>query len=330
MSARWDGRSSPVDYNVVPAWELLIRVMRAPRWLVLPLAGLAGGSLLLVDRLINSDAHVLLGFFVITAAITWTGHTVAAMLTAEVLLAARAILGTSAPAGRLTAQAVVGLISGVVLLTIGIVLTRMFRLLVLQMIEDASRDSLTGLLNTRAFQEVAERERARATRTGEPISIAFLDLDQFKQINDGHGHVVGDAVLTAFGQILAHSVRSVDVVGRVGGDEFTIVLPNTDQFAAHAVLQRIRHRIAMRTDIPMVTATAGYVTFLTPPDSVEEMVHVADDLMYRGKQRTEAGALIGRVVGGSRSTPRGASVATIDITGLRRSAPKPSRARVQS
>jgi diguanylate cyclase (GGDEF)-like protein len=204
------------------------------------------------------------------------------------------------------------LLSATVLLALGILLTRTFRKLILEMDEAARRDSLTGLLNTGAFQEVAERERARALRTGKPISVAFLDLDQFKQLNDAHGHVVGDAVLAAFGSVIQRSVRVTDIVARVGGDEFTLVFPETDQFETSAVLQRIRHRISMRTDIPMVTATMGFVTFTVPPHSVEEMVRMADELMYRAKQRHgEGGTLIGRVCGGTGQT---AVQPTIDIT----------------
>jgi diguanylate cyclase (GGDEF)-like protein len=203
-------------------------------------------------------------------------------------------------------------LSATVLLTLGILLTRAFRRLILDMDEAARRDSLTGLLNTGAFQDLAERERSRADRTGKPISVAFLDLDQFKQINDAHGHVVGDAVLAAYGSIITRSVRATDIVARVGGDEFTLVFPETDQFETSAILQRIRHHISIRTDIPLTTATMGFVTFTSPPDSVEDMVRMADELMYRAKQRSrEGGMLIGRVCDGSGQTD---GQLTIDIT----------------
>jgi diguanylate cyclase (GGDEF)-like protein len=302
-----------VDYDEVPAWGLVVRGIDAPRWIVLVAAVVAGTALLAVDGLIESDAHVLLGFFVIVAAMTWAGRTVEAIVASQILVGARTLLDISRHTAQAPSLLLLGLLSSAVLLGIAILMTRAVRGLVFHMNETARRDSLTGLLNTRAFHEVAERERARAERNGEPISIAFLDLDQFKQINDAHGHVVGDTVLTAVGEIITASVRATDIVGRVGGDEFTLILPDTDQFEAGAVLQRIRHRFAMRTDIPFVTATTGYVTFITPPESVEKMIQTADSLMYRAKRRDDNGILLGRVV--DREGRQGSESAIVDVTG---------------
>jgi len=309
MSAMRDARFSPAQHTSIPTWDLLMGRINAPRWIVLASATVASVALIGVDHVIDSDAHLLLGFFVIVVMMTWTGHTLDAAVTGGILLG---LWSTIDPGEATSSVVLLGLLSATVLLTLGILLTRSFRKLILEMDEAARRDSLTGLLNTRAFQDVAERERARALRTGKPISVAFLDLDQFKQINDAHGHVVGDAVLAAFGSIIQRSVRATDIVARVGGDEFTLVFPETDQFEASAVLQRIRHRISMRTDIPLVTATMGFVTFTAPPHSVEEMVRMADELMYRAKRRhVDGGVLIGRVCD---STGDAAEPATIDIT----------------
>jgi diguanylate cyclase (GGDEF)-like protein len=310
------GYLSRIDYDDVPAWDLVVKGINARRWVVVAASTAASAALLVVDGLIESDAHVLLGFFIIVTAMTWAGRTIEAIVAAEVLLAIRTLLEINRHTPQPPSLVVLGLLSGAVLLSIGIVMTRAVRGLVIQMDEAARRDSLTGLLNTRAFQEVAERERARAERNGRPISIAFLDLDRFKQINDDHGHVVGDSVLTAVGEIITSSVRATDIVGRVGGDEFTLVLPDTDQFEASAVLQRIRHRFGTRTDIPLITATTGYVTFTTPPESVEKMIQTADDLMYRAKRRDDNGILLGKVVTG-RESRAGSESMTIDVTGRR-------------
>ncbi len=94
-----------------------------------------------------------------------------------------------------------------------------------QLHEQAIRDPLTGLHNRRYFEEVAAREVARSARSGVPLAIAAIDLDRFKAVNDSWGHAVGDLVLKAFGAILASAVRSSDLVCRIGGEEFVVLLP---------------------------------------------------------------------------------------------------------
>ncbi len=288
--------SAQPQYEEVPAWNILVRGIEAPRWMVVLGALLATTSLIVVDSATGSDAHVLLGAFVIVVAVTWAGQTYEAAAIGVTILLIWAAIDFSAAAAS---QVMLATLSGTILLGIGIVLTRTFRSLVLDLDDATRRDSLTGLLNTRALQEIAERARANARKTGKPISIAFLDLDEFKQVNDIHGHVVGDNVLTALGEVISTTIRSTDIAGRVGGDEFTLILPDTDLFEAATVLKRIRQRVAVRTDIPFVTATTGYVTFRCPPRSVEEMIHMADDLMYSGKRKDSSrGRMIGRVVDG--------------------------------
>ncbi len=284
------------QYEEVPAWHILARGIEAPRWVAIVSAIVATATLLAVDTATGSDAHMLLGAFVIVIAITWAGRTYEACAAGIAILVAWALLDLAGSAASVAAI-LLGGVSGSVLLGIGVSLTRTFRRLVLEMDEATRRDSLTGLLNTRSMQNVAEQARVQAAKSGQPISIAFLDLDGFKGVNDLHGHVVGDNVLTAFGEVIRSSIRKTDIAGRVGGDEFALILPNTDLFAAAAVLQRIRHRVAVRPDIPLVTATTGYVTFTMPPPSVEEMIHVADELMYTGKKNDPGeGRMIGRVV----------------------------------
>ena len=315
MHVQSEGLLRQPHYDEVPAWSILARGIEAPRWLVLISACLATAGLFAVDSAIGSDAHVLLGAFVIVVAMTWAGRTYEATAAGLAILVIWAVLDISVAGNVSSTRVLLGVVSAAILLGIGISLTQTFRRLVLELDEATRRDSLTGLLNTQALQVIAEQARLQAADSGEPMSIAFLDLDGFKQINDVHGHVVGDNVLTAFGEVIRTSVRATDIVGRVGGDEFTLILPDTDLFEAAAVLQRIRHRVALRTDIPLVTATTGYVTFTTPPDSVEEMIHIADDLMYKGKRRAEgASRMIGRVVDGHGRLLDVSPPQTIDIT----------------
>lgn len=118
-------------------------------------------------------------------------------------------------------------------------------MLVAQLRHAASRDSKTGVANATAWHEHAERELARAVRTGSPLSLLLLDLDHFKTVNDTYGHLAGDVVLRTVAQALAAEVRAYDVVadfgvGRFGGEEFVILLPDTEPPAAQHAAERIR------------------------------------------------------------------------------------------
>ncbi len=110
----------------------------------------------------------------------------------------------------------------------------------------SSRDALTGLGNRRSFQVVLHREIDRVARAGEPALLLVADIDHFKQVNDTHGHAAGDLVLQAVASALQDSVRPMDTVARVGGEEFAIVLPNCPPAFGEAVAERIRRRVAGR------------------------------------------------------------------------------------
>jgi diguanylate cyclase (GGDEF)-like protein len=110
----------------------------------------------------------------------------------------------------------------------------------------SSRDALTGLANRRSFQVVLGRELDRVARAGEPALLLVADIDHFKKVNDSHGHAAGDLVLKAVAAALQDSVRPMDTVARVGGEEFAIVLPNCPPAFGEAVAERIRRRVASR------------------------------------------------------------------------------------
>jgi diguanylate cyclase (GGDEF)-like protein len=151
---------------------------------------------------------------------------------------------------------------------------------------DLSRtDALTGLLNRRAFMEALERESARHRRFPRPLTLAYLDLDNFKSINDTHGHAAGDELLFAVAQAMMSSVRDVDSVGRLGGDEFAILLPETDAGASKLAISKVQKRLQETTaDRWPVTFSIGAMTFEAVTDSAEEMIRLADELMYSVKQ----------------------------------------------
>ncbi len=146
----------------------------------------------------------------------------------------------------------------------------------------ASHDALSELHNTRGFRAEAARELARARRYQRPLTVAYVDLDGFKQVNDQHGHAEGDAVLRAVARVLTESVRSVDVLARVGGDEFALLLPETDAAGAQVLLERLRGRVEarMRERNLSVTASIGGTSYAVPPSDVSEMLKQADAQMY--------------------------------------------------
>jgi diguanylate cyclase (GGDEF)-like protein len=157
--------------------------------------------------------------------------------------------------------------------------------------EQAVTDELTGLPNNRAFREAVEKEAARAARFRHDLSLVILDLDDFKQINDTHGHLQGDAVLRAVGRILNAESRGIDEPARYGGEEFVVALPETDAQGALEVAERIRTRIAneavSRVDGDgeiRVTASLGTATMPAVGAEVSQLIAAADAALYLAKR----------------------------------------------
>lgn len=146
-------------------------------------------------------------------------------------------------------------------------------------------DFLTGISNRREFYNRAELEILQARRYRHPLTVAVLDIDEFKQVNDTAGHHRGDALLRLIAQTIAASIRKTDLVARMGGDEFALLFPNTDQDGARRVIEKAKHILADRLNKEEfhVTFSLGAVTFSSPPASVDEMLRSADRLMYHVK-----------------------------------------------
>jgi diguanylate cyclase (GGDEF)-like protein len=148
----------------------------------------------------------------------------------------------------------------------------------------ARTDELTGVANSRSFLEAATLELARQRRYGHPMSLVFLDCDNFKRVNDFYGHAKGDELLRRAALTITQTLREVDVVARFGGDEFAILLPESEQRAAAAVVRKLRNSLRLVGDQYNVTFSIGIVTFLQPADSVEQMLNAADKIMYDVKR----------------------------------------------
>jgi diguanylate cyclase (GGDEF)-like protein len=149
----------------------------------------------------------------------------------------------------------------------------------------ARNDNLTGLLNGRGFYEVGGYEIDRSARNGLAFSMAYLDLDNFKKVNDTYGHSTGDVLLREVGSIMKNSLRKIDYVARLGGDEFGILLPEAGTNAAKTAIQKIQESLLkkMQEKNWPVTMSIGVLTFETPPVSVSAMIQIADKLMYSVK-----------------------------------------------
>lgn len=145
-------------------------------------------------------------------------------------------------------------------------------------------DVLTGLANRTAFEQRALAELNRSRRSGRPLTTAFVDCDEFKSVNDSRGHLAGDDVLRTMARVLRAGTRNYDVVARFGGDEFTLLLPETDADVARRVLGRLQAAVTQALAAHGVTVSIGAVTFLQAPLTVEDLLRAADGQLYLAKQ----------------------------------------------
>jgi diguanylate cyclase (GGDEF)-like protein len=165
----------------------------------------------------------------------------------------------------------------------------------------ARTDALTQIANRRAFFETATLEIERTRRTGRPLTLAYVDCDDFKDVNDARGHAEGDALLLEVARTIRATTRAIDAVARLGGDEFGLLLPETDAVEAGALLDRLRATLlaAMARRGWKVGFSIGAATFLSPPSSIDEMMARADALMYAAK-REDKGSIRHGVFEGAR------------------------------
>ncbi|MEP6782933.1 MAG: GGDEF domain-containing protein [Acidobacteriota bacterium] len=159
-------------------------------------------------------------------------------------------------------------------------------------------DDLTQLYNSRYLNQVLRREAKRASRSGRPLSLLFLDLDGFKGVNDVHGHQAGSRALVEAAAVIRRCARETDIVARFGGDEFAIVLPDTGSEGAAAVGDRVRERLGVHPFLEeqglriSLTASVGVATLPDVAASAEELVRAADMAMYQVKESGKNGVRI--------------------------------------
>lgn len=149
----------------------------------------------------------------------------------------------------------------------------------------AGQDALTGLLNRNRFLEFLNAEANRARRTGTPLAVAFIDLDNFKQLNDSQGHHIGDQFIQTVAETLKRTVRDYDAVARLGGDEFALFYPGTDEQKARTAIARIEQELLRETGRfdQSISCSIGVAIFPEPDSSAADLLQEADRLMYQAK-----------------------------------------------
>jgi diguanylate cyclase (GGDEF)-like protein len=155
----------------------------------------------------------------------------------------------------------------------------------------AVSDSLTGLANHRRFIEVLDEEVQRSQRTNRPFAVVMLDLDDLKRINDRHGHLVGSRALCRLAEVLRASCRSIDTAARFGGDEFGMILVETETTAALGVARRVCEQLAVESEVPSLSASAGVAVYPQDGESVDRLLQAADLGLYEMKGRNRRAPL---------------------------------------
>ena len=158
-------------------------------------------------------------------------------------------------------------------------------------------DHLTGMPNRRSYYDLVEGEIKRNNRYEDPFTIAYLDIDNFKVVNDTKGHAEGDKLLRRVGRILSKATRETDMAARLGGDEFALLLPETDAESALTVANKVRQQLHKYVEKRWpVTFSIGMVTYLKSPATIDEVIGLADRLMYKAKESSKD-AMYREVVG---------------------------------
>ncbi|HXE89443.1 MAG TPA: GGDEF domain-containing protein [Terriglobales bacterium] len=287
---------------------LLRFLARQPKGLVLLLAVALVFFIFAVDYVTGTDIAVFLFYWIPIALAAWRGRLRSGILIALLCDASyvAANYRIAAVSGPLVLYWNAAIRLGSYVITAALVAE--VKLLFDRLHELAQTDPLTGAYNARAFYRIAEEERARGQRYRHALTVAYMDIDNFKTVNDAHGHGTGDALLIAVARTLRSHLRRSDVLARMGGDEFAILLPEADARSARQAFTKLEDALRALAESQgwPVTFSIGVVTYEVPPGLTETMVQAADHLMYSVKNGTKNGIAFA-VEPGPGSAQRGSS-----------------------
>lgn len=255
---------------------------------VLRLTGYVALTLLVywLNTITPADARLGILYIIPVLLVTWTEGLVWGIVFAVVTTGLReATAWVQMPPDTLMVWRVVTGLAYLAVLAVAMSGLQTLRRSQAQLARLVTQDQLTNVLNARAFADRLGQELERNRRYPRPLALMYMDLDNFKVINDTHGHQTGDAVLRLVADAMRSSVRQADVVGRLGGDEFAVLMPETDAQLADAAARRLV--VGLRNvfkGTPNVTASIGVVSCTATDASTDDLLRRADQAMYDAKK----------------------------------------------
>jgi diguanylate cyclase (GGDEF)-like protein len=272
--------------------QALDRLAAARPWQVWLLAMAALVAIVAADWIGGADLALSLLYLAPIAMVAWNHGSTAAAVAAWVATAAWLLVDLNAHWHVRVGS--IEVVNGLVLLTVFHLFGQLLANLRQRLDAEwrlGHTDPLTGLSNRRAFWSACARELERGRRFGDVFTLAYLDVDRFKGVNDRQGHAAGDRLLLAIARELQGELRQLDTVARLGGDEFAILLPGTHAFGASVVVHRLRERLRQAAMLGScdVDFSIGCLTVEAAPADVDTLVQRADQLMYEIKQQRRGG-----------------------------------------